>query len=118
MRARGKCFLSSNEDLKVKDMAENFEKMEEATEDDFTKDYLVKIKRARVGDKERKRLSKETVEFCTNEGIIRTEDKKVEKEIFEELAAGKIVTIEREEQTNTEDKCWLKVFKSNYTKEA
>ena len=58
MKAKGECMISTNGDLKVKEMAENFKNIGDANEEEFAKDYLVKVRRARVGDQERKELTR------------------------------------------------------------
>ena len=114
MKSNGLCLLSSHGKLDVREMAEKLQQMEKSEEDEFSTEYVVKIRKTRVGNQERKKLMGEANEFCKEEGIIRTEDKSVEKEVFEGLAGGKVVTIDSTDYVNSEDQCWLKV-KSDFT---
>ena len=110
MRSGGECLLSSHGDIDVREMAGQLEEMGEANDKEFATEYLVKVRKERVGDNERRMLKEETKIFCKEEGIIRTEDKAVGQDVFEGLAAGKVVTIDSDKLPNQEEKCWLKVL--------
>eukprot|EP00092_Neocalanus_flemingeri_P009998 GFUD01010778.1.p1 GENE.GFUD01010778.1~~GFUD01010778.1.p1 ORF type:complete len:1132 (+),score=216.75 GFUD01010778.1:194-3397(+) len=111
MKSNGSCMLSNHGDLNVREMAEKLQQMNQLTPDEnlFSTDYLIKVRRSRVGFKERAKLTKETNEFCKQEGIINTEDKSVNKREFEALAGGEMVILYKDEESiSNEDQCWIK----------
>ena len=109
MKSKGDCLVSNLGVLNVKEMADNLQQLGKEQEHHFVKDYVMKIRRSRIGYDERSHG--EAVDtFCKDEKVVLTDDRGVEEDIYQALEAGKIVTVKKaDDNGNHNERCWLEV---------
>ena len=87
--------MSNLEELDVEKMAETM--LKESSRTDFTPDtkhHRVIIRKSKIGNSQKQKLSPEVVEFCKDAQMLDSEEETVDQATFEALNEGNVVLID------------------------